>query len=45
MYKIVGTKGICDFIGYKNTEEEANALVLKWEELGLSCVIIKEQVQ
>jgi hypothetical protein len=45
MYKIVGTKGICDFIGYKDTEEEANALVLKWEELGLSCVIIKEQVQ
>jgi hypothetical protein len=45
MYKIVGSKGVIDFINYKETEEEANALVVKWQQMGLSCVIIKELVQ
>jgi hypothetical protein len=45
MYKIVGTKGIMDFIGYKETEEEALELVSQWEKLGLACYITKEQVQ
>lgn len=42
MYKIVGTKGVIDFIGYKDTEEEANALVVLWQQMGLSCVVTKE---
>jgi hypothetical protein len=42
MYKIVGTKGCCDFIGYKETEEEVNALVVKWQQMGLVCVVTKE---
>jgi hypothetical protein len=42
MYKIVGSKGVIDFINYKNTEEEAKALVVKWQQMGLSCVIVKE---
>lgn len=42
MYKIVGAKGICEFIGYKKTEEEANALVVKWQQMGLVCVVTKE---
>ena len=45
MYKIVGTKGIVEFIGYKETEEEALELVVNWQQMGLTCVITKEMVQ
>jgi ribose 1,5-bisphosphokinase PhnN len=42
MYKIVGSKGVINFIGFKDTEEEANALALQWQTMGLSCVVTKE---
>ncbi len=45
MYKVVGTRGIVDFIGYKETEEEALELAVNWQQMGLTCVITKEMIQ
>ena len=42
MYKVVGSNGVIDFIGFKDTEEEANALARQWQAMGLSCVVTKE---
>ena len=42
MYNVVGTKGFIDFIGYKDTELEANELVVQWQQMGLVCVVTKE---
>lgn len=42
MYKVVGSKGVIDFIGFKDTEEAANELARQWQAMGLSCVVTKE---